>query len=87
MKGQYRRYSKRKLAELISLEEIADGRTDEHIRKTLREWRDEYLAARPRLSPRTRRTYEDALRGFSKWFDRPLSDLVKLQIQPDILSL
>jgi integrase len=60
---------------LVKMRRGEDPRAARRGEKTLREWRDEYLAARPRLSPRTRRTYEDALRGFSKWFDRPLSEL------------
>jgi len=60
---------------LVAMRKGEDPRAKRRGEKTLREWREEYLAARPALSARTRRTYEDALAAFARWDDRPLSDL------------
>jgi len=60
---------------LVSMRRGEDPRSKRRGERTLEQWRDEYLAARPNLAARTRRTYKDALSAFAPWFDRPLAEL------------
>lgn len=67
------------LAKMRRGEDPRSARRDE---TTLRGALSDYLAARPRLSPKTRKAYEASIsRWFGAWLDRPLRDVSPDEIE------